>query len=1297
MPLSTKQIDRVHTPELFFQPRMTPHPAWVIDTEYVFRNYVMFNGREYVCVEGHTSATTPEENNEPNDRDKWLFIGMPPYAYEDLPDNPGVFIDVPVYDLPHVEKIYGNGKGLKRRAKPKAGAPDTPVDQTANCYLEKITGKFHLFVKINYDGDEVCTYEIRPEYWDGNSWEFQAFEGDIEIDNELGVMSSTGVQGGFSWDFQMHFSADDWKWSWDLTAPGFTGRLAVEIAFTTLGQQMVSDGDFQVDFSDYGGNVSDDEGIVTRLIYVEEAGIDLTSGWLVDPYLSVSIESTYIDVFCDGYYVRTYYLTANAEDRLVSIGDVNYGDFRTELVEEGGTLFGFHFDDDRVLTVVEDTPTRVILKKSGQFEDASNNALSNSGAVDITYTFYSDRVIHHLNWVTTDPIDLDNSAAQKIFGFFDASVPGALNIAEISDVEKYHDEDGPGDPDLTHTYRTTSDYMGFKSDKVNMTLVEVEHTDNDDFVQHTGGHGEPSIAWNDSDAFPAGTHTMTAMFIIDSADRENEIVPGTWNTWDLIDDDANVPVGFIANHMSGVTGGDLVGHWKMNDNAASTVIVDATGNNNGILDGGDNTEDKDNADAVRGTSLLLDGLLDNIILDDSVSELTDKSKFTIVIVFKPNFSYDVGGTQPLFSYGSGPDDKITVAYGAYVYYLINDINNEGDITGSSQGEYTSDPPLQQWSCMVVSVDLGNDIIKISLNGNIIINESISDNFSSTPDYFVVCQESDVSSTQGSYYIDNVRLYDGYFPDQLRYICHTEHDITTDANEPLIGATWEDYWWEYRMTLGQQYKDLVMDAPTTGDEVIDLVIPMDLSSDGFASDGGRHFEMDAGVLEYTNDIERIGHVDVIKDPPIITGVDTDHLIAHLKCEQYYNTDYLRCEVEDGFTRFRVVGTPANCGFPEAIRGNGLQISDGDGSGISFTTATVGLDKYAGTLMFTYIPDADSVDNNKYFFIFDGSPVFYSYRGASNDIVFGYGGGTVTFSAYPFKAGSPVDLMYSWYDDGTNAYRFLIINGKMERMSVDTNRQTIIDVTCIIGNYLGGTGQWEAEGILENCKIYNGCLLPYGAYFTGNGEVNVDHANKDILAFIEGSSLSIGTGVVTLDGATTATGVWGDADEALEADSDTDLFSIPFVHGVNANKDQGSVSFWYKYTSGTNQNNARFFDYSAEVFALLRNASDTSIIFSGNSLTVHSVWDGAWHYMSFRYDGVAEECWIFIDGIRYDWSSPSFGPYTFDSGNLCFFNRAAKGRYLYGIIDEVIITNNPYTPQIPVILGSGPIHAPIQGIE
>ena len=78
----------------------------------------------------------------------------------------------------------------------------------------------------------------------------------------------------------------------------------------------------------------------------------------------------------------------------------------------------------------------------------------------------------------------------------------------------------------------------------------------------------------------------------------------------------------IRRATSGGTPWDLtanqVVHYKMNDNAATTVVVDDVGTVNGVLTGGNNTEDLSVAGKIN-TAIHLDGSADYIIAADSAS------------------------------------------------------------------------------------------------------------------------------------------------------------------------------------------------------------------------------------------------------------------------------------------------------------------------------------------------------------------------------------------------------------------------------------------------------------------------------------------------------------------------------------------------------------------------------------------------------------------------------------------------------------------------------------------------------
>jgi hypothetical protein len=88
----------------------------------------------------------------------------------------------------------------------------------------------------------------------------------------------------------------------------------------------------------------------------------------------------------------------------------------------------------------------------------------------------------------------------------------------------------------------------------------------------------------------------------------------------------------------------LIGHWKCDDNTASTTIVDETGNYDGTLEGGDNTEDLSSTDSVRGRSLLFNGTDDYLDLSSALAGITSENKLTLAFKFKPNFAYNVGSS-----------------------------------------------------------------------------------------------------------------------------------------------------------------------------------------------------------------------------------------------------------------------------------------------------------------------------------------------------------------------------------------------------------------------------------------------------------------------------------------------------------------------------------------------------------------------------------------------------------------------------------------------------------------------------
>jgi len=194
----------------------------------------------------------------------------------------------------------------------------------------------------------------------------------------------------------------------------------------------------------------------------------------------------------------------------------------------------------------------------------------------------------------------------------------------------------------------------------------------------------------------------------------------------------------------------------MDDNAASTVIVAEVGDN-GTLEGGDNTEDKDNADAVRGTSLLLNGTDDYIDLSDSLADLTTADKFTVLMKIKPNWAYDVSATQGLFRIRLNSSNTINLQYVfttdrfRFAHY-IGGVDAENSNIGPT---YTSNEQLQQWMIFGIILDLAEDLLIVTLNGDVILNYVRTGAWADTPIHFNIGRNI---SDYGSLYVDEVKLY-----------------------------------------------------------------------------------------------------------------------------------------------------------------------------------------------------------------------------------------------------------------------------------------------------------------------------------------------------------------------------------------------------------------------------------------------------------------------------------------------------------------------------------------------------------
>jgi hypothetical protein len=205
--------------------------------------------------------------------------------------------------------------------------------------------------------------------------------------------------------------------------------------------------------------------------------------------------------------------------------------------------------------------------------------------------------------------------------------------------------------------------------------------------------------------------------------------------------------------VSGATD-HLVGYWPCDDNAASTTIVASVGSN-GTLQGGDNTEDKDNADAVQGTSLLMNGTDDYLDFDSALGDLADTDKFTVSFWFKPNFAYNVGSDEGIFEISDGTD-VVQLEYNATTDNFILTVNLTSSATISTAA-YTSDAELQRWHHCMIAIDASQEVAVLVMDGQVVGVDNTAQAWGSTPNEFTIGYDG---NSYGPVYVDNVALYDG---------------------------------------------------------------------------------------------------------------------------------------------------------------------------------------------------------------------------------------------------------------------------------------------------------------------------------------------------------------------------------------------------------------------------------------------------------------------------------------------------------------------------------------------------------
>ena len=308
----------------------------------------------------------------------------------------------PIYDLPHdfVDDYLPN-KAIRKKV----------FDGNADIVIS--TDTIHVYWKDNLVAQAQLEGQVEtsPDNWQGQLFSFAdanvqkitEVEGEDRDGNPIMVpvtpffrayevkdIPALGIVDAV-FGLDVHWAFKDTKLSFYLDAPGFNARirwqcrvkdLAVAWTDTSDPENPVYHKGLSFSVSDYEGNVNHgsqadpETGWTQHWWTFEPSGkqIDVADsrtpkeryeqgvGLVVDPYLSVDEQASYIDVLCDGYLMS--FPKSSGELQTVYVYDPSKSDVLTSIIMEfwdnsGGYSYYLGYDDNLVFTVIEDTPNRV--------------------------------------------------------------------------------------------------------------------------------------------------------------------------------------------------------------------------------------------------------------------------------------------------------------------------------------------------------------------------------------------------------------------------------------------------------------------------------------------------------------------------------------------------------------------------------------------------------------------------------------------------------------------------------------------------------------------------------------------------------------------------------------------------------------------------------------------------------------------------------------------------------------------------------------------------------------------------
>jgi len=439
--------------------------------------------------------------------------------------------------------------------------------------------------------------------------------------------------------------------------------------------------------------------------------------------------------------------------------------------------------------------------------------------------------------------------------------------------------------------------------------------------------------------------------------------------------------------------------------------------------------------------------------------------------------------------------------------------------------------------------------------------------------------------------------------------------------------------------------------------------------GFATDGAWHIEPDANNnAKITWDRTRYRPNVVIHDWPLISSdgtAEVDHLLERFLFNDDAANSTITASTGNDATWEESDGTGRNTDndsvSTDIFRDKGLDTKDTYHTDCDITVYTNAVFK-EGTILLSFTPQFaydDLADQTLFHMRIDANDyikLVYDAGNARYELRVSYNGSEVVINDSAYTSNNdlqqPTRLMASWSQNKTQF--FLVKNGQI----VDNG----INAAAASGNnpaymYIGaesdgdGTSSLNSDIYLDEYKLFDDCILPYGAHHIGNGEGLLDDINephKDLSWYFDGQAAlakggtdlgdndnptSGGTSQFAATSPIVGTNVWdsnGTGNVLTVADTAEDI--------IDYNK--GFIALWFNIqtaiiggeylidvrdTDGSDRISA-VFDAAGNIDILYRSESTDATI-TGNIVCAASVW----HYLKITWDDTGS-IYSYINGVE-----------------------------------------------------------------